>query len=46
VRHLAERADELGLVCDESREASTALALTTFVSALAMNHVYSGNYLP
>jgi hypothetical protein len=46
VAHLAERADAHGLHLDAEREADAILALTTFVTALAMNHVHSGDYLP
>ncbi len=46
LRHLARRADELGLAYAPEREASAALALTTFVTALAMTHVLRGTYFP
>ncbi len=46
VRHLAERADELSLVYDPARESEATMALTTFVTALAMNHVHQGTYQP
>jgi hypothetical protein len=46
LRHLAERADALSLVYDPTRESEATLGLTTFVSALAMNHVHSGSYQP
>lgn len=46
LRHLAGRADELGLVYPEIREREASLALTTLVTALAMNHVFQGSYLP
>jgi hypothetical protein len=46
VRHLARRADELGLGYAPAREASAALALATLVTALAMTHVLRGTYLP
>jgi hypothetical protein len=46
VRHLARRADELGLGYPPLREGQVMVALTTLVSALAMNHVYKGSYLP
>jgi hypothetical protein len=46
LRHLAERAEVLGLVYDSGREAQAALALTTFTTALAMNHVHQGSYQP
>jgi hypothetical protein len=46
VRHLAERAEQLGQVYPEDREAHAVVALTTPVTALAMNHVHRGSYLP
>jgi hypothetical protein len=46
LRHLAERADALSLVFDPARESEAKLALTTFVTALAMNHVHQGTYQP
>ena len=46
VRHLAERARELDLAYRAADEASAATGLTTFVTALAMNHVHRGTYLP
>jgi hypothetical protein len=44
LRHLAKRAEELGLTYPEGHESDVSLALTTFVTALAMNHVYRGKY--
>jgi hypothetical protein len=44
LRHLAARANELKLVYAESRETEAVAALTTLVTALAMNHVYRGKY--
>ncbi len=46
VRHLAERADQLDLGYAPTQEAQAAVALTTLVTALAMNHVHRGTYLP
>ncbi|HKA89689.1 MAG TPA: putative zinc-binding metallopeptidase [Haliangiales bacterium] len=46
LRHLARRADELGLGYAPAREAAAVLALTTFVTALAMTHVLRGTYFP
>jgi hypothetical protein len=46
LRHLEERAQTLGLGYDPSREESARLAITTFVTALAMNHIHRGSYLP
>ena len=45
LRHLAERADALEQVYPEDREMPAVIALTTFVTALAMNHVRRGSYL-
>jgi hypothetical protein len=44
--HLAGRADALGLAYPEERETPALVALTTFITALAMNHVLRGSYLP
>jgi hypothetical protein len=44
LRHLAERSRELHLVYPADREAAALLALSTLVTALAMNHVYRGSY--
>jgi hypothetical protein len=46
LRHLEVRAEALQQVYPESLEASALLALTTLVTALALNHVYRGTYLP
>jgi hypothetical protein len=46
LRHLAERADALEQVYPEDREVPVALTLTTLVTALAMNHVHRGSYMP
>jgi hypothetical protein len=46
VRHLAKRADMHALTYPVHAEASVSLALTTMVTALAMNHVHRGSYLP
>jgi hypothetical protein len=46
LRHLAERARELQLVYPADREPQALLALATLVTALAMNHVHRGSYLP
>ncbi len=46
LRHLAERAGALDLVYAEEREAAVTVALTTLVTALAMNWVHSGSYGP
>ena len=46
LRHLADRAGALQLVYPADREAQALLALSTLVTALAMNHVHHGSYLP
>jgi Putative zinc-binding metallo-peptidase len=44
--HLAERADDLDLGYAEADEPRVLVALTAFVTSLAMNHVHRGTYLP
>src|SRR5438270_6176621 len=46
LRHLAGQADALMLVYPQDHEAQATVALTTLVTALAMNHVQHGDYLP
>jgi hypothetical protein len=46
LRRLADRARELKQVYPADREAQVVLALTTLVTALAMNHVHRGTYVP
>jgi hypothetical protein len=46
LRHLAGRADPLQLAYPAARETAAAVALTTLVTALAMNYVRYGSYLP
>jgi hypothetical protein len=46
LRLIARRADELGQVYPADREATATIALTVLVTALAMNHVYRGDYFP
>ena len=46
IRHLARRAEELGQVYAADREVQAIIGVTTLVTALAMNHVYGGSYLP
>jgi hypothetical protein len=46
VRRLARRAEELRQVYPEDREFETVIALTAYVTALAMNHVHGGSYMP
>ncbi len=44
--HLADRAAALDLSYPPGREQEVTIALTTLVTALAMNHVHQGSYLP
>ncbi|HXE58695.1 MAG TPA: hypothetical protein VNK43_11895 [Gemmatimonadales bacterium] len=46
LRQLAERATALNLGYPAEREPTAVVGLTTFVTGLAMNHVYKGTYLP
>jgi hypothetical protein len=46
LRHLEERAGHLELGYPASHEGAAIIALTTLVTALAMNHVHRGSYLP
>ncbi len=46
LRHLAMRAEQLNQVYPEDREPAAVVALTTFITALAMNYVCRGSYLP
>ncbi len=46
LRHLARRADELEQVYPQDRTTAVTVALTTLVTALAMNHIHRGEYLP
>lgn len=46
LRHLAARADAMGQVVRPGREEAAVVALATLVTALAMNHVHQGRYLP
>jgi putative zinc-binding metallo-peptidase len=45
VRHLGQLADQLGQVYPEDQEKQAMIAVTTLVTALAMNHVHTGTYL-
>lgn len=45
LRHLAQLAETLNQVYPENREHEAAIAVTTLVTALAMNHVHTGTYL-
>src|SRR6185503_7789479 len=42
LRHLAQRAESLGQVYPADRESQIVIAVTTLVTALAMNHVNRG----
>jgi hypothetical protein len=46
LRHLATLTDRLHQVYPADHETEAVVALTTLVTALAMNHVYRGTYLP
>lgn len=46
VRHLATLADQLKQVYPADQEAAASMAITTLLTALAMNHVHRGTYLP
>jgi len=46
VQHLAERARQFQQVYPADRETAVAVALTTLITSLAMNHVFRGSYVP
>ncbi len=46
LRHLAARAEALAQAYPADREQQALLALSTLVTALAMNHVHHGSYAP
>lgn len=46
LRRMAARADELRQVYPADRELETTVAITTLVTALAMNYVHRGKYAP
>jgi hypothetical protein len=46
VRHLANRAEALGLTYPDGRQIRVVIALTALVTALAMNHVHHHTYWP
>ena len=46
VRHLAARADAMRLVYLQTKEPAAAVAVTALATALAMNYVHRGTYLP
>jgi hypothetical protein len=46
IRHLAKLSDEMKQVYPADRESEVTVAITTLVTALAMNYVHRGTYLP
>ena len=46
IRHLAERAAAMRLKYSVGDETSVTVAITTIITALAMNYVHRGSYLP
>jgi hypothetical protein len=46
LKHLAERADALQQFYHIDRQADAELAMTVFVTSLAMNYIHRGNYFP
>jgi hypothetical protein len=46
VRHLAGRAEALRLAYAAENQEAATVAVTTLVTALAMNHVHRGSYVP
>ncbi len=46
LHHLADRADAFDLRYRDDDEATAVIALTAFVTSLAMNHVHRGSYAP
>ena len=46
MRYLAQRADELELYLEKGTEIRSAMAMSTILTALAMNHVLRGSYTP
>jgi len=46
VRHLAARATALGMAYPKEKEDAAAVAIATFVTALAMSYVHHRSYLP
>lgn len=46
IRHLARRAEALQQVYPAERERETVLAITVFITSLAMNYVHRGSYFP
>ena len=46
LRRMGERADQLQQAYDPQRETEATVALTTLVTALAMNYVHKGKYAP
>jgi len=46
MRHLAKRADALGLSYAKEAETEAIVSVTIFVASLAMNYVHRGSYFP
>jgi hypothetical protein len=46
LRHLSSRLEAMSQVYPEDQEAQAIVAITALVTALAMNHVFHGSYLP
>jgi hypothetical protein len=46
IRHLADRAEALQQVYFADQEPKAQLAITIFVTSLAMNYVHRGSYFP
>ena len=46
LRHLAARADALGLAYPAEGERQATIALATLAASLAMNHIHRGAYMP
>jgi hypothetical protein len=46
MRHLAKRADALGLTYAKEAETEAIVSVTIFVASLAMNYVHRGSYFP
>jgi hypothetical protein len=46
LRHLSSRLEAMSQVYPEDREPQIVVAITALITALAMNHVFHGSYLP
>jgi hypothetical protein len=46
LHHLAVRADALGLEAPTGHERAAIVALTAFITSLAMNKIHRGRYMP